>query len=244
VDVWQIGNEGGFLAAPVHINDLDIGGQGGVLLMTLAERADVIVDFTNVPVGTEVTLLNLGMDEPFGGFPIDSPADPLTTGQVMQFRVGPRVGTDPSTPPQFLQFPAITALPAATFTRPLALLEHGETIPEIGFDGPIEATLGVVDDEGMPMHKMWGDPITENPMVGDTEVWEFFNFTADAHPMHVHEVAFEVVNRQALATDEEGMATMPAQLVGDPRDPEPWESGFKDTVIAYPGEVTRINILD
>src|SRR5512138_2957474 len=55
VDVWQIGNEGGFLAAPVHINDLDIGGVGGVLLVTLAERADVIVDFTNVPVGTDIT---------------------------------------------------------------------------------------------------------------------------------------------------------------------------------------------
>jgi FtsP/CotA-like multicopper oxidase with cupredoxin domain len=87
---------------------------------------------------------------------------------------------------------------------------------------------------------MWADPITENPNVGDTEVWELYNFTADAHPMHVHEVAFEVVNRQALATDEEGMATEPAQLVGEPRPPEPWENGLKDTVTAYPGEVTRI----
>ena len=82
--------------------------------------------------------------------------------------------------------------------------------------------------------------MTENPKLGDTEVWEFYNFTADAHPMHVHEVAFEVVNRQALATDEEGMSTTPAELVGDPRPPEAWESGFKDTVISYPGEVTRI----
>ena len=27
----------------------------------------MIVDFTNVPVGTEIVLLNLGPDEPFGG---------------------------------------------------------------------------------------------------------------------------------------------------------------------------------
>ena len=40
---------------------------------------------------------------------------------------------------------------------------------------------------------MWEDSITETPAVGATEVWEFYNFTADAHPMHVHEVQFQVV---------------------------------------------------
>ncbi len=107
-------------------------------------------------------------------------------------------------------------------------------------DGPTEAMLGNVDESGMPMHQMWSDPITENPQVGDTEVWEFYNFTADAHPMHVHEVAFEVVNRQALELNAEGETAVPVQFAGDPRPPEAWESGFKDTVIAYPGEVTRI----
>ena len=76
--------------------------------------------------------------------------------------------------------------------------------------------------------------------MGDTEVWEFYNFTADAHPMHVHEVTFEVVNRQALELNEEGETATPVQFAGDARSPEAWESGFKDTVIAYPGDVTRI----
>ena len=59
--------------------------------------------------------------------------------------------------------------------------------------------------------------------------------------MHVHEVVFEVVNRQALVLDRRhGEPVQPVQLAGDPRPPEAWESGFKDTVIAYPGEVTRI----
>ena len=53
-------------------------------------------------------------------------------------------------------------------------------------------------------------------------------------------MAFEVVNRQALVTSEDGETVQPAQLVGEARPPEPWETGFKDTVIAYPGEVTRI----
>ena len=96
-----------------------------------------------------------------------------------------------------------------------------------------------MDGAGEPAHEMWDDEVTDNPSVGDTEVWEFYNFTADAHPMHVHEVAFEVVNRQALVTNEDGETEPPARLVGDP-PAEIWESGFKDTVIAYPGEVTRI----
>jgi FtsP/CotA-like multicopper oxidase with cupredoxin domain len=145
VEVWQIGNEGGFLSAPVNLTATN----GNRLLMALAERADVIVDFTNVPVGNYV-LANVGPDEPFGGgipgldFDV---ADPASTGQVMEFRVVPAVAPDPTTPPMFLQLPAITPLPPETFTRPLALLEEAE----FGFDaeeneveGPVEAVLGTV----------------------------------------------------------------------------------------------------
>ena len=87
---------------------------------------------------------------------------------------------------------------------------------------------------------MWMEPVTENPAVGATEVWEIYNSTADAHPMHVHEVAFEVVNRRGswLTSALETVQLVPA--AGDLRLPEPWESGFKDTVTAYPGQVTRI----
>lgn len=89
-----------------------VGTNGNRLLMGLAERADLIVDFTNVPVGNHV-LRNVGPDEPFGGgvpgVDFES-ADPDSTGQVLQSRVVPAVGADPTTPPQFLVLPAITAL--------------------------------------------------------------------------------------------------------------------------------------
>jgi FtsP/CotA-like multicopper oxidase with cupredoxin domain len=93
---------------------------------------------------------------------------------------------------------------------------------------------------GMAMHNMWMDPVTENPNVGDTEIWEFYNFTADAHPMHIHEVVFEVMDRQPISFVEDMGHIMDVQLAGPARPPEPWESGFKDTVTAYPGEVTRV----
>jgi spore coat protein A len=239
VEVWQIGNEGGFLAAPVNIT----AGHGNRLLMALAERADVIVDFTGVPEGSYV-LRNVGPDEPFGGgtpgvdFPV---ADQETTGQVLELRVGPRVGTDASTPPRFLRLPAVVPLPAETVTRRLALIERagdGRDDEENEVEGPVEALLGRVE-EGELVEALWMDPVSENPSVGATEVWEIYNTTADAHPMHVHEVAFEVVGRQALALDGDEVV-IPIRTAGPASSAEPWETGFKDTVIAYPGQVTRL----
>jgi bilirubin oxidase len=54
-----------------------------------------------------------------------------------------------------------------------------------------------------------------------------YNFTADAHPIHIHEVTFDVVNREVIES-------------GAVRDPELWEAGRKDTVVSYPGEITRV----
>lgn len=249
VEVWQIGNEGGFLGTPdrhpVNITE----DNGNRLLMGPAERADVIVDFHNVPPGNYI-LGNIGPDEPFGGgvpggdFEV---ADPANTGQVMQFRVmGPRK-LDFSTPPRFLRLPAITPLPTETNTRPLALIEKAD----IGYDsdnneveGPVEALLGTVAGDpnvapGVWTERKWVEPITENPAVGTTEIWEIYNATGDAHPMHLHELVFEVLNRQDIFVDEdnETVEVVPGSVM---TPPEPWETGFKDTVIAYPGQVTRI----
>lgn len=75
----------------------------------------------------------------------------------------------------------------------------------------------------------WDDAITENPALNAIEIWEIYNFTADAHPIHIHEVQFEVINRQVIG--------------GMKRAPEKWESDGKDTVISYPGEITRVKAL-
>jgi len=242
VSVWQIGNEGGFLSAPV-----DVTKAGNRILMGLAERADVIVDFTKVAEGDYV-LGNVGPDEPFGG---GSPgtdfetADPETTGQVLQFKVVKAEGVDDSTPAEFLTLPAVEALPEATVTRRLALIEEmgmGRDKDGKEVEGPLEAALGIVDEAGAAKKLEWASPVTENPAVGATEVWEMYNTTGDAHPMHVHETVFEVVNRQALKTEDDEGEELAEPLTPDGPviPPEAWETGFKDTVIAYPGQITRI----
>jgi FtsP/CotA-like multicopper oxidase with cupredoxin domain len=209
-----------------------------------AERADIIVDFGGVTPGTPVMLQNVGPDAPFGGFPIEQAdvADPASTGQVMRFDVVPAVSADLTTPPEFLTLPAIATLPAATGTRRLVLAELTSGKPD-QWDVPVEVRLGTVAPNGDYLALKWMDDITENPGVGVTETWEFYNTTIDAHPMHVHEVAFEVINRQGITiTDqntEAGTGTV-ALVAGTARGPQPWELGRKDTVIALPGEVTRV----
>jgi bilirubin oxidase len=247
---WQIGSDGGFLPAPVRQD---------TLLIALAERFDVIVDFSDLPVGTEVFLINEGPDEPFGGgvAGVDfSFADPATTGQVMKFKVVGRQTADASTPPEALHLPRLENLGPASRVRKLGINEfESQTVfvttkPDgsVVFDrnsttpfGPTSASLGTVDAGGFSVPNMWGDATTENPGLG-TEIWEIYNFTADAHPIHVHQTQFQVVNRQALATDADGITTQPATLVGSPIPPEVWESGRKDTVVVYPGQLARIKV--
>jgi len=241
------------------------------LLMGLAERADVLVDFSGLAPGTTVRMINTAPDAPFGGFP-DIPSDPGTSGQVMQFTV--TADTDAgegATAPEDL----VLSLPDAddpanagvqATVQDLALLEEESlsvcaTIRpngRIGYDrkgmpdpmnpgtcvdkkgnlqasfpfAPKAAVLGTNGSGGGTV-QLWSDSIAQNPGLGDTETWELWNWSADAHPIHLHLVKFKLVNRELFDAVTGG-------LLGA-RDPEATEAGWKDTVIAYPGEVTRVN---
>ena len=133
--------------------------------------------------------------------------------------------------------PAAPPISGGSVTRTVALLEQVAAPPTPPI--PVEARLGTFNPlVGLPAGVTalkWADPETENPAVGASETWEIYNFTVDAHPIHIHEVLFEVVNRQRL----DKATGLPIKT---PRPPEPWEDGYKDTVIAYPGDVTRVRM--
>jgi bilirubin oxidase len=253
VPFWVVGGDGGFQTKPKKLDSLLIGP---------AERLDVVVDFSNAPAGSPLYLINEGPDEPYGGGVggVDYEySDPATTGQVMMLNVVPRTSADRSVPPQLI--PAL--LPTQNLGNPTNVrkvsvneMESGTVFSDYNVDGsgnlvdiiesvtgvpfgPTISMLGTLNSLGAPAPFPWMDPITENPGNGTTEIWEIYNFTEDAHPIHMHLVEFQVVNREPLLSDT--IATLiPATPQGMVRGPEAWELGSKDTLIAYPGEVTRV----
>lgn len=279
---YQIGADQGFLPKVVEIRTgfaTPLPGNGTMparvkgpnsqqaLLMGPSERADVVVDFSGLANGTIVQLINTAPDAPFGGFP-DIPADPGTTGQVMQFVVNTALlqPTDAATTsPLSLVLPADTQIgPATAAPRSLSLNEMESSQVCVAIDAagnittlfttapndpnflancaaaggvpqaPKAALLGTFDPAtSISTPLMFHELLTENPALGSTEEWELNNLTVDAHPIHVHQVKFQVINRQLL----DPLTLLP---VGVPTPPLSSEAGYKDTVIAYPGQVTRI----
>ena len=85
----------------------------------------------------------------------------------------------------------------------------------------------------------WSMPVTENPVLDSTEIWGFVNTTDDAHPIHLHLVRFQILDRRSFSVSTY-WSTGQLKFTGPAIPPEPSEAGWKDTVRADPGMVTRI----
>ena len=227
---WQIGTDGGYLDHPVLIDPSAHGQNLQKLVLMPGERADVIVDFAGIPAGTTLLLRNTGRAPyPNGDTPIGN-----TTGRIMQFRVVAGGGVDTTydpasggalrTPMVRLVDPAAGTLApgvSAQVTRQLTLNEAMGMATEIEgqeFEGgPLEVLVNNTHYDGVHMGMVRPDftPLTvggnttyysELPREGETEIWEIVNTTADAHPIHLHLVQFQLINRQNFDTRRFGNA--------------------------------------
>jgi spore coat protein A len=191
----QIGTDQGLLAAPIPLRNL---------LISPAERADLIVDFA-AHRGEQIVLSD-------GKVP------------VMQFRVSRGV-PDHKPLPAALRAVSKTAESAAVKTRMLTLDEYDDRAAE-----PILMLLNGT---------RWHMPVTENPELDSVEIWNLINMTDDAHPIHLHLVRFQILDRQSFDRFAYRLKHT-LRFTGRPAPPEPNEAGWKDTVRADPGMVTRI----
>jgi spore coat protein A, manganese oxidase len=144
---------------------------------------------------------------------------------IMQFRVSSKKGSDNSSLPATLR--AVPKIPEsqAAQTRLLTLDEYvtpnGNTAKLL-----LNATY-------------WHQPITEKPVLGSTEIWTLINPTNDTHPIHLHLVRFQILDRRNY---EPWLYQTKRELhfTGEPQPPDPNEAGWKDTVQAHSQMVTRI----
>ena len=222
--MYQIGTDTGLLNAPVPLTRFVIG---------TGERADMVIDFSDPIFWDKTYILRNSAKTPF---PKGSAVNPQTTGQVMAFRVSKPLDTSVYPP---------TTLPANL--RPL----HGP----VGMPVPNASARDLIlfegeDEYGRLMAKLgtlagalaWDAPITENIMLNDTEVWEVYNTTADAHPIHLHLVSFRILDRQKFKAHVDPVtgAVSNVRLIGTATSPPAREQGWKDTAVMFPGEVTRV----
>jgi FtsP/CotA-like multicopper oxidase with cupredoxin domain len=298
-DIWVVGTDGGYLDAPVKV---DYTGAGEKLVLLPGERYEVIIDFTNF-AGAFIEMRNTAGTP----YPLGDPVVPGLTDTIMQFEVKGKakspgivydpVAGDPLRTDPIIRLDDLAAAPDVV-RRQLTLNEvdgilapreallnntkwHGKQIFEGGGTtdpnsvGPrVQNDFTSVDYNGIETY------YSEQPDEGSMEVWEIINITADAHPIHLHLVQFQLLGRQpinaveyAAAYDalfpgamylpgygppmnynipngDEALGGNPAPSpyfvdmgdFGPARGPEPFEYGWKDTVTAYPGEVTRIAV--
>ena len=208
----QIGTDGGFLPKPAGLEKV---------LLGPAERADLIVDFSGLE-GKVVTLSN-SAPAPFPGWAsMNSPHAALY--ELMQFRVTRPIS---SARTSFSMAPV-------SFTK----LDESASITTRDF-----VLFEKVDNQGRSLGvringKGYDDPVTEVVKLGSTEKWRFINTTDDAHPMHLHLVQFQILQRHGY--DVAAFSTGALKLVGVPRPPQAHEAGWKDTAVVRPGEVLII----
>jgi len=144
---------------------------------------------------------------------------------LMQFRVSPAVASDPSSLPTTLRPVPRLLETSAIKTRRLTLDEQLNMVSE---------------SMGMLLNKTpWHMPITEKPVLNTSEIWELVNLTDDVHPIHLHMVRFQILDRRRF-DGFEYITTGNLRYISPATPPEPNELGWKDTARVNPKTVTRI----
>ncbi len=238
---FQVSTDLGMLNLPVPMQ---------AIKLFPGERKDIVIDFSRAAGGAKVVVTNDAAFPYPGGTPT-APTDPWAT--IMQFVVSKPL--DETVNPR-ARLNALTPLRGRAAGTPLLLpvlfpptgpvrrrILLGEGCDEYG---RITAMLGTVA-EGT---KTFQDPADIFPALGSTEVWEFWNTTVDAHPIHMHLVRFRVANRQAFTATAVAKPMTngwtgvslgaPPVLNGLPTPAPLAEQGWKDTVECPPGMVTRV----
>lgn len=208
----QIGSDGGLLEKPVRLEEI---------IISPAERMDLVIDFTDQPVGTNITLINTA-NTPFD---FGAPPNPESDGLIMQFRVKENTsGKDTSTVPPILSHIKRYKEKDVCKIRDITI--------DVGVDRFSRLLFMLNNREFM-------GGVVEEPVIGELECWRIINSGLGVHPIHIHQIQFQLLDR--IPFDVEAYTqTGQLRFTGDPIPPPENERGWKDVIQAYPGQVTRL----
>lgn len=185
--VWQVGTDGGYLPAPVQLEMSavavdDASDASTKLFLAPAERADIVIDFSGLDPGTTLAFTN----DANAPFPDGDDPGVKGLGQILQLRVVAPTGPDTSRLPAKINA-SLTRLDASqvSVVRHMALTE---------IEDPVTGNPVV----GLINNTCFDAALTETPRLGATEIWEIVDATEDTHPIHIHLVQFNVLNRQGF----------------------------------------------
>ncbi|WP_214662497.1 multicopper oxidase family protein [Amazonocrinis nigriterrae] len=247
--IIQIGTDQGLLNAPVYLSSL---------LLSPGERADVLIDFSKSLSGEKIVLENDAIS-------------PYPSGRPKFFVFNPEL-------PEIMQF-TVNAGAAAPKPIPSVLRLHKPLIKPIAVEPVRQRFLTLVEISGptgpivLLLNYLYWDEgfknpeLMERPKVDTVEQWNIINLQPVAHPMHLHLVPFQILNRQKINASKylkayyaKGPRTVISEhatgghqvpgsypppdptpfAIGPARPPAPNEAGWKDTVLVNPYEVTRL----
>ncbi|ELY97387.1 MULTISPECIES: multicopper oxidase family protein [Natrialbaceae] len=216
----QVGNDGGLLSTPVEIGDrLELGA---------GQRADVVVDFSE-SAGETLLLHN------------DAPA---------QYRGKTGLGDDDIVPlPEIMLVDVNEAGDSQDATE---LPDELTRVPDISIDSVdneryLTLNGGATDDYSRQLYLLGtaeepdglkiDAPVTEEPALGDTEIWSFANRSGMSHPMHLHLVHFQMVGRQSIGDYDPDEDELDLEAL---EAPKPYERGWNDVITVDPGEIVHV----
>ncbi len=184
----------------------------GELTISPGERYDVVVNFAGLNPGDEVLLEN-SAGAPFPNGTVD-------VTDVMKFRVTSLTGDTDPLPPTL---------------RPITRLDPGQAVRIRDFRLKRSGDDGCGRQNWLINDLGWTD-ITEHPELGTTEIWRFINDSGVSHPMHMHLVGFQILDRDGFTTGAGG------EIIpnGNPQAPPAEENGWKDTALVGPNQILRV----
>ncbi len=249
-----IGADGGFLDATVTMS------AGNYLPMAPAEKYWVVVDFSSYN-GQNIIMTNQDPTGFFAGIPayqntmgsyFSGFSGPFTVNnRIMQFRVtkplsAPDTSTVPATFPPFVPT-AAQLMQKTTYIRNI-VIEGTDAGGFPAYDAPT-----IPGDSDTPFTLMptnyyrFADPVTEMPLLGSTEIWNFINPGSEIHPFHTHLVFFRPLDRRPFDATKyradrlaKKLQPLETYVTGPVQPALPWEQGLKETIQCPQGYITRV----